>query len=196
MFKWVACLCVVMYMTLLIVGEPPERGEATAAVENIETPEVAVSTPEDAIQPAEDAVAEIEVTPAVVTPEDASAQVVSVSAPAVSVESLATDGTLAPVAEVASIAPSPVPTAQKPIAEADTATVENTSGVGEIWRVTGSTVNLRAGASTQAAVLGRTRRGESAEVMELLDNGWAKVYILETGIEAFMSAKFIERDAQ
>jgi len=63
----------------------------------------------------------------------------------------------------------------------------------EIWSVTGSTVNLRSEPGTYGDVLGQTRRGNSAEVIELLDNGWAKVFILESGLEAYMSAKYLRR---
>jgi len=45
-------------------------------------------------------------------------------------------------------------------------------------------------------VLGRRRRGESDEGMELLENGWAKVYVLESGVEAYMSADYLARDTQ
>lgn len=79
---------------------------------------------------------------------------------------------------------------------APVATPEPSDGIGEIWTVTGSTVNLRAGAGTSFAVLGRTSRGDSAEVIELLENGWARVYVLENGVEAYMSARYLERETQ
>ena len=78
------------------------------------------------------------------------------------------------------------------MAEAETETqIEQTEPVREIWTVTGNRVNLRDGASTQNEVVGQTVRGESAEILELMENGWARVFIIERGIEAFMSARFI-----
>ncbi len=75
-----------------------------------------------------------------------------------------------------------------------TAPATPSNGEGEIWTVTGNTVNLRTEAGTFGAVIGQTRRGDSAEVIELLDNGWARVFILESGLEAFMSADFLRRE--
>jgi len=57
--------------------------------------------------------------------------------------------------------------------------------------VTARAVNLRAGPSTNNAVVGRATQNDSAEIIEMLPSGWAKVYILETGTEAFMSAQFL-----
>lgn len=61
----------------------------------------------------------------------------------------------------------------------------------EIWTVTGARVNLREGPSTDTRVIGRTVRGDSAELIELRDDGWAKVFVIDVGIEAYISASFL-----
>lgn len=202
MFKWVACLCATLYFTLLIFGAPPEGEDQVAAAPA--SPLLEVPEPKQA-----QAVAKIE--PAVVKIEDTTpkAQVIEAAVteiiPAVVTEALDTPaaaepaltqtiGDIAKTVKPSRTAPAPVELASATPVVAPEPTPSN--GVGEIWRVTGSTVNLRAGASTQFEVLGRTRRGESAEVVELLDNGWAKVYVLESGIEAYMSADYLARNAQ
>lgn len=193
MFKWVVCLCATLYFTLLIYGAPPEGEDQVAAVETeTEAAQRPVVEPEPSVtdvavaadpKPEDVVTAATEIIPAVVTesldPAPAADQTQSIADIA---KTLKPTRTAAPQVELASATPEPAP--------------EPSNGVGEIWRVTGSAVNLRAGASTQFAVLGRTTRGDSAEVMELLDNGWAKVYVLENGIEAYMSADFLAREAQ
>ena len=191
MLKWVVCLCATLYFTLLIFGAPPEGEEQAARIAleaEAEQPSVIEPTPEvveapavTAPEPAENAVAATEFIPPVVTEslEAATARNQSIADIA---KTLKPTRTAAPQVELASATPEPE--------------AEPTNGVGEIWRVTGSAVNLRAGASTQFAVLGRATRGDSAEVMEMLDNGWAKVYVLENGVEAYMSADFLARETQ
>lgn len=198
MFKWVACLCATLYFTLLIFGAPPEGEEQSAAIETKALTVVAQETPK-----AEPTIAKIE--PAVVKLQDPApkAEIIEAAAtniiPEVVTETLDSPGAQA-IADIAkSVKPTRTAAPQLELASATPlAEPEPTpnNGIGEIWRVTGSTVNLRAGASTQFEVLGKTRRGESAEVMELLENGWAKVYVLESGLEAYMSADFLARDVQ
>ena len=186
MFKWVACLCAALYFTLLVFGEAPEGEETAVVVEEVQEATTVSSIIEEAPVQAEPAVA-VEV--AAVEQEPAAVEVAATPAPEITTEPL--DAGVTPVAAVQDTTqPASEPT---PVSVTEEVPAENTNGVGEIWVVTGSTVNLRAGATTQAAVLGRTRRGDSAEVIELLDNGWAKVYILESGLEAYMSAKFLDR---
>lgn len=186
-FKWVVGLCAAMYVTLLIFGEPPE-GEAVAAV--IEQPRAA--EPVDVIAPA----------PAKKTKPMPLVETVTTVALNTAKEKLVIEN-LKPVKLDNPLAPLATPVANPESTAAPQLTTEaeveasvDDRGIGEIWRVTGSAVNLRAGATTQAAVLGKTRRGDSAEMIELLDNGWARVYILENGQEAYMSAKFLKRDIQ
>lgn len=194
MFKWVTTLCVVIYATLMIFGGEgytPETKTAQAPVVDAAPvtvsalPEVVMKVepapqkvkvlqPETADKPAVARVAP-EVTETVV--ESSIAAIAPVATPAVPNEVVIASVVTRAAVEVASIAPtqvSPAPVARK------------------IYTVTGSRVNLRALAGTNGRVVGRTVRGETAEVIEMLPNGWAKVYIIDTGIEAYMSARFIE----
>lgn len=86
--------------------------------------------------------------------------------------------------------PEAVPTETLPPPVAPEAASATPAG-NPIWRVTARRVNLRAGPSTADAVVGQAVENDSAEVIELLPSGWAKVYILEQGTEAFMSAQFL-----
>ena len=58
--------------------------------------------------------------------------------------------------------------------------------------VSGSSVNLRAGPSTNDGVLGALTRGERAEVLNTLDTGWAQIRVVATGIEGFMATRFLD----
>lgn len=57
--------------------------------------------------------------------------------------------------------------------------------------VTGSQVNLRAGPSTADAVLGSLVRGEQAELVADLGNGWSLVRTVTTGAEGYMADRFL-----
>ena len=197
MFKWVVGLCAAIYATLLIFGEPPEGGEAVAAVDPIVESET--SKPEAMEEPV---VLAIAATPAIPLPADEPVQETAAVVPVAAlapptVESASLDGASdAPAVDVAAAAPALPEPVEEPVTPSpiETAAVAVDDGVGEIWTVTGSRVNLRTEANTSAYVVGQTTRGDSAEVIELLDNGWARVYIIDLGIEAYMSADFISRE--
>lgn len=183
MLKWVTALCLMMYATLMIFG-----GEGYTAKKDIasaEAPEVvetdlqlaAVVAQTPSTSPPAKIVAEAETAPSQPT-----SVVGALAQPSVVQSSIAP---IAPVAEPA--APTPTNVAVETAAPQPAAPSERL-----IYTVTGSRVNLRTAANAQAEILGRTVRGETAEVIELLSNGWARVYIIDTGIEAFMSAQFIE----
>ena len=57
--------------------------------------------------------------------------------------------------------------------------------------VTGTSVNLRAGPSTGEAVLDALVRGEQAELLAALDNGWVQIRTVETGLEGYMADRFL-----
>ncbi|MEL6523931.1 MAG: SH3 domain-containing protein, partial [Pseudomonadota bacterium] len=57
--------------------------------------------------------------------------------------------------------------------------------------VTGSSVNVRAGPSTQNAVLGRVRRGDEVELVDYEDNGWAKIRVADLANEVFISGDYL-----
>lgn len=57
--------------------------------------------------------------------------------------------------------------------------------------VTGRRVNLRAGPSTDNAVIGRVVRGQAVELVDYEDNGWARIRVAGVEGEAFMSGDFL-----
>lgn len=57
--------------------------------------------------------------------------------------------------------------------------------------VTGRQVNLRAGPSTEAAVLASLVQGAEAELIGADGTGWVLIRAVETGIEGYMSDQFV-----
>ncbi|SDW57311.1 SH3 domain-containing protein [Litoreibacter albidus] len=170
MFKWVVGLCALMYLTLLTVGEPTASELAAREARDALQVSRTISKPLEtaAVQiAAANAKLDLEASPAVIT------AVSEVKAPALV---SASTSTTSPAATV--------DVTTQPIA----ATPRETN---PIRRVTGKRVNLRAGPSTTSKIVGRAVRDDSAEVVEMLPSGWAKVYILETGTEAYISAQFL-----
>lgn len=180
MLKWVIGLCAAMYLVLLTFGEQtPEELAARELRENQQAARLA-ATPLTTPEVVETANVEI-------TPEPMQSPAVPVSqaidSPALVSASTETTTPAAPATvETVAIATSP---------EVESQQASTTTNTNEIWRVTARAVNLRAGPSTGDAVVGRASQNDSAEIIELLPSGWAKVYILETGIEAYMSAQFL-----
>lgn len=170
MFKWVVGLCAAMYLALVTVGAPTEEELAAREARNelqvTRTATTSVSAP--VIQTS----ASIE--PPTVTPVQAVASV--------------TDEIAAPIL-VSATTDTTTPAVTEPIATEEIGAIAPTTN--PIRRVTGKRVNLRAGPTTTSEIVGRAVRDDSAEIVELLPSGWAKVYILETGIEAYISAQFL-----
>lgn len=61
-----------------------------------------------------------------------------------------------------------------------------------IWRVAGSNVNFRAGPSTNTAVLTGLVRGDQVEFISDAADGWAYLRVLDSGLEGYMAARFLE----
>lgn len=171
MLKWVVGLCAALYLVLITMGEPTseELASRKARAEQQVTRTVSTTLEAPAIQ-VSNAVAEPETTaiPAALTTLE------EIESPAL--VSASTDAT--------------TPAAAEPVATQQLATTPEVATT-TIRRVTGKRVNLRAGPSTTAKIVGRAVRNDSAELVEMLPSGWAKVYILETGIEAYISAQFL-----
>ncbi len=62
---------------------------------------------------------------------------------------------------------------------------------GPVFTVTASAVNLRAGPTTGSRIIGRLTRGQSAELIRDMGNGWAEIRALDTGEEGFMALRFL-----
>ncbi|WP_282183015.1 SH3 domain-containing protein [Aliiroseovarius marinus] len=84
---------------------------------------------------------------------------------------------------MAASAPAPTPTA--PEAATDDADFPTLF-------VSGSTVNMRGGPSTQFGVVTRLTRG--TEVLETgqTENGWSQIKVVETGTRGFIASKFLK----
>ncbi len=206
MFKWVLGLCLSIYAVLILFGgegyDPSKYARAepvvapTPVAEEVEVTRAALTEtaplPETVEADASESTATGSDTGDLIAPIETTAldeKVEALVASAVEETAAETRPTLVLQPATGTVA---TPAAILP----QTETAETPRGpVGEIWTVTGQRVNLRSGASTRNGVVGQTVRGESAEIVEMLDNGWAKVYIIETGIEAYMSAKFLAKDA-
>ena len=58
--------------------------------------------------------------------------------------------------------------------------------------VTGTSVNMRAGPSTNQTVIGRMRRGERAELMAKANEGWVQVRAVSSGQIGYMAGRFLK----
>lgn len=74
-------------------------------------------------------------------------------------------------------------------------TAAKTRAEGEVKYVSGRSVNVRGGPSTQDAVVGRLTRGEAVTVVWVEDNGWARIRVEGDGIDGFMSTDFLKDTA-
>lgn len=178
MFKWVLGLCAALYGTLMLFGEPtPEE----LAARQTAAPEVVAVTPTQAVDRETQAfdVEEV-VAPAI-------AEAVE-PIPPITIERVSAAIQTAPALPEA-VVTEILPVATELLANSQTASTVATAN--PIWRVTAQRVNLRSGPSTSNAVVGQALQDDSAEIIELLPSGWAKVYVLESGTEAYVSAQFL-----
>lgn len=201
MLKWVLGLSISLYAVLILFGGEGYDADKYADAQPRAATNRVIETVEVTRAPAQDTVPVIAETAASLTTEPTESQDGDLITP---IQTAALDekidAIVSQVTEVVADETRPTLVLQSPSEtlaattliqpEPETAST-NASPVGQIWTVTGSRVNLRAGASTNDGIVGRTFRGESAEIVEMLNNGWAKVYIIETGIEAYMSADFL-----
>ena len=81
-----------------------------------------------------------------------------------------------------------------PVAQAEVAQAEVDAAVfapADVKYVTGRSVNVRSGPSTQNGVVGRLTQGDSVSVISDEGNGWARVRIEGDGIDGYMSMRFL-----
>ncbi len=113
----------------------------------------------------------------------------------------------APVAVVAPAVAAVVPTAVEPentvftlsnyadpVPETAVAAPEQTaetSSAGEIWYVAGNSLNVRAGPSTDDAVVGKLSRGEAMLLVAREGDEWAQIRIEGDGIEGYVATRFL-----
>jgi len=81
--------------------------------------------------------------------------------------------------------------------EAETVTSSGSASGGEpevpLVEITGDYVNLRAGPSTQDAILAAMSGGDRAELIDILDNGWVQIRAVSSGLEGYMADRFVTR---
>ena len=109
----------------------------------------------------------------------------------------------APVVAVvldAEVAPAPVPVEPEntvftlsdyadPAPEAGVAPEQ--AAEGEIWYVAGNSLNVRAGPSTDDAIVGKLSRGEAMLMVSRDGGDWAQVRIEGDGIEGYVATRFL-----
>lgn len=61
----------------------------------------------------------------------------------------------------------------------------------DIRTVSGSRVNMRSGPGTNHAVLNQLVRGDEAEVLEELGNGWVHLRVISTGETGYMAGRLL-----
>jgi uncharacterized protein YgiM (DUF1202 family) len=71
-----------------------------------------------------------------------------------------------------------------------TAEVPEAEGAPDLWYVTGSRVNLRAGPSSSTAIVGGVSLGDRAEILSDPAEPWTRIRT-ESGIEAWIFSRFI-----
>lgn len=62
---------------------------------------------------------------------------------------------------------------------------------GTIWYVTADSVNVRAGPSTDAEVLGRLGSGEAALLVSAVGSDWARIVIQGDGVEGYVAMRYL-----
>jgi len=96
-------------------------------------------------------------------------------------------------------ADAPRGTAEAPMAEAGGEALaevpvvpeDAAAAAGRVWFVTAGAVNVRAGPSTQAEILGRLGTGEAAVVLAEVDADWARILIEGDGMEGYVAIRYL-----
>ncbi|MEM7644092.1 MAG: SH3 domain-containing protein [Pseudomonadota bacterium] len=184
MIRLTVTLAVALYATFVIWGEPTEYAGAEAATQDDTMP---IAQTADFVRPVilesangSDAVVTRAVTQDVIVPD---AAVIAASAPAPSALDVEPGriGEPVMVSLFREAAPAPEPSAPaEPLVD------------GELLRVTGTVVNMRAGPSTANAVVDSLPRGTIAEAMGAPENGWRQIRDVATGQTGWMAARFLE----
>lgn len=163
MIRLLLLLCAVLFVTLQVGGQ--DRGQLRAGLREVESSPVQAT-----IEPVQTA----ETAP---VPAYAGAGIIpAVFAPAQPLITPAGQVEAVPASAEADVSPDAMIPAP---AEAD------------VRYVTGRSVNVRSGPSTQNGVVGRLTRGEAVSVVWVEDNGWARVRIEGDGIDGYMAMSFL-----
>ena len=186
MFRLTILLCATLFLSLQILGE--DRGQMRMGLVEAEK-NAALIAEQSKAAPQSAAVIEVAAQSNVITParpaQDAPAQTDGVVSVAFSPSPLVVTN------------PRPQPAEQIGAGNAQ-ATLEATLAPqeGAVKYVSGRSVNVRGGPSTQDAVVGRLTRGEAVTIVWIEDNGWARIRVEGDGIDGFMSMDFLSDAAQ
>lgn len=207
MLRLTLLLCIGMYAALMIAGE--DRGQmrpglAAAAAKKVLPGSEAVAGPDSAEPAAVVAAVSAKAAPVAAQPvteprvaegpAETATEVAAVEAvePAAYVEperTLVTE-VAEPVFSLASLGNETPPTApadpQPEVAE---------GGEGTIWYVNASSVNVRAGPSTEAEIVGKLGSGEATLVVQAVDDDWARIVIQGDGVEGFVAMRYLSAEA-
>jgi uncharacterized protein YgiM (DUF1202 family) len=198
MLRLTLLLCIGMFAALMIAGE--DRGQmrpglAEAAAQKIDPGSNAVGGADSVVAEA-DSVTRVATDtaqePVAVAPVTA-APVVARAEPEPYVEpqrDLAAEVD-EPVFSLSTIANDPAPGSE------DAATVPENLGRGQgtIWYVNAAQVNVRAGPSTDAEIVGKLASGEATLVVQTVDADWARIVIQGDGVEGFVALRYLSAEA-
>lgn len=120
--------------------------------------------------------------------------VATAAAPAQSAQSTTQGAVTIAFSPSAQVVSKPTP-APKPV-EATPVAAKPASQDGQVMFVSGRSVNVRGGPSTQDSVVGRVTRGEAVMVVWVEDNGWARIRVEGDGIDGYMSMDFLSDTAE
>jgi uncharacterized protein YgiM (DUF1202 family) len=199
MLRMTLILCIGMYAALMIAGV--DRGQlrpglADAAAEAARVGLNDVTGPDSAeVAAAVPVVAPVEAVaaaPGVVVAAPVAAETAVALArpePAPSVEPARTTVTEVeePVFSLAAVGNEAVPAAPTPEVP--------DGGEGTIWYVTAESVNVRAGPSTDAEIVGRLGSGEATLMVQVVDDDWARIVIQGDGVEGFVALRYLSAEA-
>ena len=82
-----------------------------------------------------------------------------------------------------------------PVPEAVAPAAPEQAAEGEIWYVSGNSLNVRAGPSTDDAVVGKLARGEAMLLVAREGDDWARIKIEGDGIEGYVATRFLSAEA-
>ncbi len=78
------------------------------------------------------------------------------------------------------------------VAMAQPVTAEASAALPALWRVSGDSVNFRAGPSTDTAILTSLVRGDAVVYLADAADDWAYLRVVSSGLEGYMAARFLE----
>jgi len=157
----------------------PPTSEDPAATEVATAEEAPLSDAEATADAVTDTLAGLDATPPAESESDAGSDVPGLVTADLSFTSLSEseDGAAQPAATEAPV------TAEAPVAEPQPAA--------DIRQVAGTRVNMRQGPGTNFAVMDTLDGGTEVEVLEVSDNGWARLRIAETGEIGWMAERLL-----